>query len=118
MAENAALTTGGISPEVLMSFKTLLADALKGVESRLEARLQGIETQVTTVQKDLDTLKVATKELTDNMKDTRERLGRLERNVQAIESLPVPYGRPKVFQRGTEYQSVSGGRTKRLGHMT
>lgn len=59
------------------------------VEKRLagvEGRLSDIENRVGEMEKDL---------------------GSVRRTVNAIESLPVPYGRPKSYFSATEFHSVS-----------
>ncbi len=56
----------------------------------------------------------------DTMDRRLERLddqfNRIERNVKAIGSFPVPY-RPKTYHTATELHSVSRPTKRRLGHM-
>jgi hypothetical protein len=49
-------------------------------------------------------------------RDMGERIGRLERTVGAIESFPVPYGRPKSYYSATSMHSVSGAVRRRQSY--
>jgi hypothetical protein len=48
--------------------------------------------------------------------DIGDRIGRLERTVGAIESFPVPYGRPKSYYSATSMHSVSGAVRRRQSY--
>ena len=54
-------------------------------------------------------------EMATMTKNLQSDIGRLERHVDAIESAPLPYGRPKAFHSVTKSHSVSGSRLIRSG---
>jgi hypothetical protein len=86
-----------------------LLQTLEILKSELKAEINAVKSEVTSVQ-------VKITRLEKSFDSMQEDFGRLDRTVSAIESAPVPYGRPKTLHRATEYQSVSRPITKRLGY--
>jgi predicted nucleic acid-binding Zn-ribbon protein len=87
----------------LETMKALLKDELLPITKRLDS-----------LDLRLDSLEEEFNRQSQNMS---ERMGRLERNVQAIESMPQPVTRHRVFHSATELHSVSGARRSRQGYM-
>ena len=55
--------------------------------------------------------------LARGLKNLEDDLARMDRSVKAIESFPVPYGRPRTYHSATELQSVSKPVRRRQGYM-
>ncbi len=80
-----------------------------------------LENQLAPISRDLGSLKVDMSALKQNFSNLEQKFSNLEqkfsnienevshidRSVKAIESLPVPYGRPRNYHSATELQSVS-----------
>jgi hypothetical protein len=56
-------------------------------------------------------------EMDRKFKSLENDLGRVDRTVRAIETQPVPYGRPKTFLSATEVHSVSAPIRKGQGYV-
>ena len=78
---------------------------LEGLSAQFDQRFQQMQTSLDKIDKFEHRLALMS-----------ENFDRLQRTVNAIESFPVPYGRPKTFHGATEYQSVSGAVRKNVGY--
>lgn len=54
--------------------------------------------------------------LEEALRPLKQDIARLERGVEAIETVPVPNGRPKTYLSATEVHSVTGSRRTRYGY--
>lgn len=55
--------------------------------------------------------------LNRGLRNLEDEVARMDRSVKAIESFPVPYGRPRTYHSATELQSVSKPVRRRQGYM-
>lgn len=84
--------------------------------------ISGLQASMDTMQASMGT-KEDMKAVRDDMKkalkavraDISYDLSSLQRKVDAIESTPVPYGRPKAYHSEARVHSVSGSRLSRTG---
>lgn len=79
------------------------------LEAKLDHRLAALESRMGSFDTKMT-------EVDNHVKRMNENFDRLQRTVNAIESFPVPYGRPKTFHGATEYHSVSGAVRKNAGY--
>ena len=105
--------------ELESKFNTKFA-ALEGNVIGLKSAFDIFETKLDTFETKLDTFDTNLETLGNNLggrlTDIEDRFGRMERAVRAIESFPVPYGRPKTFHSVVELHSVSMPLIKRRGY--
>lgn len=66
---------------------------------------------------DVGTLKMDVGTLGRDFRNLEDEVARMDRSVKAIESFPVPYGRPRTYHSATELQSVSKPVRRRQGYM-
>jgi hypothetical protein len=86
-----------------------LADILK----ELKESFDEVKSGMSRMGSDIDEVKSGMSRME---RDMGERIGRLERTVGAIESFPVPYGRPKSYYSATSMHSVSGAVRRRQSY--
>jgi len=55
--------------------------------------------------------------LARGLKNLEDDVARMDRSVKAIESFPVPYGRPRTYHSATELHSVVKPVRRRQGYM-
>lgn len=55
--------------------------------------------------------------LARGLKNLEDDVARMDRSVKAIESFPVPYGRPRTYHSATELQSVAKPLRRRQSYM-
>lgn len=70
-------------------------DAIRQLQATVDQRIGSLEAEMRTVMGSVESLR---------------------RTVDAIESRPVPYGRPKIFHTATEFHSVSHPVRRKLGY--
>jgi hypothetical protein len=106
-----------LSKNLLKTGKNMSNDLLL---QQLMQKIDGISASVKGVESRLGTLEAGQADLSNSMsrmeRDMGERIGRLERTVGAIESFPVPYGRPKSYYSATSMHSVSGAVRRRQSY--
>jgi hypothetical protein len=54
--------------------------------------------------------------LDEKLRPLKQEVARLERSIEAIETMPVPNGRPKTYLSATESHSVTGSRRTNYGY--
>lgn len=78
-----------------------VVEALDRVLERL-SKVEGVfQQRLSEVEKQFE------QQLADRFAKMEARFEKVERNVEAIESFPVPYGRPRRYHTATEVHSVS-----------
>ncbi|MEX8518783.1 MAG: hypothetical protein AB3X44_09740 [Leptothrix sp. (in: b-proteobacteria)] len=87
----------------------IIAAVLKGVEE-LKAEIGSMREDVSKIGPMREDMSSMSRMLTAQQKkldNLSSDVDAVNRTVRAIETLPVPYGRPKSFVSATEYHSVS-----------
>lgn len=97
--------------ELIMS---LTIDDIKLIDDLLGQRF---DQKLEPVIRDLGALKMNVDTLGRRFQNLEDEVARLDRSVKAIESFPVPYGRPRTYHSGTELQSVSKPVRRRQSYM-
>jgi len=69
------------------------------------------------VIRDLGSIKVDVDTLGRHFRNLEDEVARMDRSVKAIESFPVPYGRPRTYHSATELHSVVKPVRRRQGYM-
>ena len=87
---------------------------IKRIEDLLDQKL---DQKLEPVIRDLGALKVDVDSLGRHFRNLEDDVARMDRSVKAIESFPVPYGRPRTYHSATELQSVSKPSRRRQGYM-
>lgn len=91
-----------LSASDLATIRSTMEDVSGKSERRLSEEISG--------------LKISLSELSDKVGSMEGRLRGVERTVNAIETLPTPYGRPKTFVSATEFHSVSNPVLSKQGY--
>lgn len=93
---------------------SLTIDDIKLIDDLLGQRF---DQKLEPVIRDLGALKMNVDTLGRRFQNLEDEVARLDRSVKAIESFPVPYGRPRTYHSGTELQSVSKPVRRRQSYM-
>jgi hypothetical protein len=75
---------------------------LQQLEDKLDKKFVAMEQQLTSLQ--------------SNFTSVQQEVAGLKRSVVALESFPVPNGRPKQYLSAADTQSVTGSTRVRYGH--
>lgn len=87
-----------------------MALTIDDIERLLDRKLDPLIRDIKTLTGDVETLK-------RHFNNLEDEVGRMDRSVKAIESFPVPYGRPRTYHSATELHSVSKPVRRRQGYM-
>ncbi len=75
-----------------------------------------MEQQLRPMNQRLDDLDRRVSAMSENLTSLDGRLQQLARTVNAIETAPAPYGKPKTFHSATEFHSVSAPKRVKQGY--
>ncbi|MFZ6769785.1 hypothetical protein ACO0LM_22255 [Undibacterium sp. Di26W] len=91
--------------------ESVMSRKLEAMSDKIEAMSDKIEAAMS------DKIEAMSDDIKGDIKAMNSRLDYVERTMEAINTRPEPYGRPKTFQTATEFHSVSAPIRKYFGHM-